>query len=102
MSAGDSYGDVMLWESIRSRVERETKALVEAIEDEIPKDDLLRRYQNEKPVPYQLRRIIEQRANSWAQREYDVCLAAWAQPITREFDQAVWTFAVKPFIDKHF
>jgi len=102
MSLNDSYEDVVLWESIRYRVERNTEALVEDLEDEIPKDDLLRRYQNEKPVPYQLRRIMEHRANGWAQRAYNICCAAWGQAITREFDRAVWTFAVEPFIDKHF
>jgi hypothetical protein len=102
MSLNDSYEDVVLWESIRYRVERNTEALVEALEDEIPKDDLLRRYQNEKLVSYQLRRIMEHRANGWAQRAYSICCAAWGRAITREFDRVVWTFAIEPFIDKHF
>src|SRR5439155_7296392 len=101
MPVHDSYEDVAVWESIRHKVERETAALVDALEEEIPNDDLLRRYQREKPIPYQLSRIMEQRSDAWIQRVYGICCDAWGRPISPGLNRMIWTFAVQPFIDKH-
>ena len=101
MSVHDSYEDVVLWESIRYRVELDTASLVDALEEEIPNDGLLRRYQKERPIPYQLRRIMEQRADGWIQRVYGICCDAWGRPISPELNRMIGTFAVQPFIDRH-
>ncbi|PYX70953.1 MAG: hypothetical protein DMG72_17870 [Acidobacteria bacterium] len=76
MSVHDCYEDVAVWESIRHRVERDTAALLDALEEEIPNDELLQRHQKEKPIPHQLRRIMEQRADGWVQRVYGICCEA--------------------------
>ena len=101
MSPHDSYEDVVLWESIKDRVEGSTASLVEALEDEIQNDALLQQYRQEKPISHQFRRVLEQRADRWVQREYDICCGAWGRPASQDFNRAVWTFAVDPFIDKY-
>ena len=44
---------------------------------------------------------MEQRADGWVQRVYGICCEAWARPVSPEFNRAISTFAVEPFINKH-
>ena len=100
MSSRISY-DVSIWEEIRSIVSWKTARLVENINTEISKDSLLAEFQGKHPVPFQLREIMEQRANAWVQRLYDACCDAYksgGKPLSAEFDRAVWFYRLEPFI----
>jgi hypothetical protein len=101
LPADDSYQDVKLWELIRTRVESGIESLVEGLEDEVPKDDLLRASRNQKGIGPTFPRILEQRANSWIERFYDLACAALPGATTPASDRAIYTFVVRPFIDKH-
>jgi hypothetical protein len=74
---------------------------VENINAEISKDSLLAEFQGKQPVPFQLREIMEQRANAWVMRLYDACCDAYktgGKTLSAEFDRAVWFYRVEPFI----
>jgi hypothetical protein len=93
--------DVSIWEEIRPIVRRKTYQLVESINKEIPKDPSLGQFQGKYPVPFQLREIMEQRANAWVQRLYDLCCDAYkshGKTLSADFDRAVWEYCLEPFI----
>jgi hypothetical protein len=74
---------------------------VESIKKEISKDASLAEFQGKHPVPFQLREIVEQRANIWVQRLYDLCCDAYksrGKTLSADFDRAVWFYRVEPFI----
>jgi hypothetical protein len=54
-----------------------TGLLVDNINKEIPKDRSLTEFQGKQPVPWQLKEIMEQRANAWVQSVYDLCCDAY-------------------------
>jgi hypothetical protein len=96
-----SFYDISIWEEIRSIVSWKTDRLVESINQEIPKDASLAEFQGKHPVPFQLREIMEQRANSWVQRLYDICCDAYksrGKALSADFDRAAWFYRVQPFI----
>lgn len=72
-----SFYDISIWEEIRSIVSWKTDRLVESISKEIPKDTSLAEFQGKHTVPLQLREVMEQRANAWVQRLYDLCCDAY-------------------------
>jgi hypothetical protein len=93
--------DISIWEEIRSIVRWKTDAFVGNISKEIPKDLSLSEFHGRQPVPWQLREIMEQRANTWVKSLYDICCYAH-QNIGKEhsadFDRSVWAYCVEPFI----
>jgi hypothetical protein len=96
-----TYYDIIIWEEIRSVVSWTTDRLVESINKEIPKDTSLAEFQGKYPVSSQLRDIMEQRANAWVQRLYDLCCEAYTsrgKTVSADFDRAVWFYRVEPFI----
>lgn len=100
MSSGIFY-DISIWEEIRSIVSRKADRLVESINQEISKDISLAEFQGKHQVPFQLKQIMEQRANSWVQRLYDPCCDAYksrGKTPSADFDRAVWFYRVEPFI----
>ena len=100
MSARLIY-DVSIWEEIRSIVCWKTGELVKNINREISKDTSLVEFQDKQPIPWQLREIMEQRANAWVQRVYDLCCDAYknrGKAVSADFDRAVWAYCVEPFI----
>jgi hypothetical protein len=93
--------DIRIWEQIRSEVERETGTLLEKIRREISWDRSLRDYQNLYPVPWQMGEVMQQRAESWIQRLYDLCCDAYrcvGKEVSAEFDRAVWGYWIEPFV----
>jgi hypothetical protein len=96
-----SFYDVSIWEEIRSIVCRKIDRLVESINKEIPKDTSLAEFQGKHPIPFQLREIMQQRANVWVQRLYDLCCDAYksrGKTLSADLDRAVWAYCVEPFI----
>ena len=74
---------------------------MESINQEIPKDASLAEFQGQHPVPFQLQQIMEQRANAWVQRLYDICSDAYksrGKSLSADFDRAIWTYRINPFI----
>ena len=93
--------DIVIWERIKNSVEWRTASLVEDIHKEISKDHSLLELQGMYPVPWQLREVIQQRAESWVQRLYDACCDVYKRSgnqLSVEFDRAVWAYCVEPFI----
>ena len=93
--------DIVTWERIKNSVEWRTASLVEDIHKEISKDHSLLELQGIYPVPWQLREVIQQRAESWVQRLYDACCDVYKRSgnqLSVEFDRAVWAYCVEPFI----
>ncbi|PYX70207.1 MAG: hypothetical protein DMG72_19300 [Acidobacteria bacterium] len=93
--------DIVIWERIKNSVEWRTASLVEDIHKEISKDHSLVELQGIHPVPWQLREVIQQRAESWVQRLYDACCDVYKRSgnqLSVEFDRAVWAYCVEPFI----
>jgi hypothetical protein len=100
LSSGIFY-DIRIWEEIRFIVSWKADRLVESINQEIPKDPSLAEVQDKHPVTSQLHQIIEQRANAWVQRLYDICCDAYrsrGKTLSVDFDRAVWFYRVEPFI----
>jgi hypothetical protein len=90
-----------IWEEIRHIVSWKTDRLVESVHKEISNDSLLAQFRGKRPVPPQLREIMEQRANAWVQRLYDSCCDAYmrrGKTPSGDFDRAVWFYRVEPFI----
>jgi hypothetical protein len=95
--------DITIWEQIRTRVERCTRTLVEDIGSQIARDLSLLEHHGSYPVPWQLGEIMQQRAQSWIQRLYDLCCDAYermGKELSVEFDKAVWAFCLEPFVMK--
>ena len=57
--------DIRIWEQIGSTVEWKTRKLEQDIQGEIAKDPSLRGFHGVYPVPWQLREVLKQRAESW-------------------------------------
>lgn len=95
--------DITIWEQIQWRVRLATGGLIREFELEMAKDRSLVEYQGCYPVPWQLREIMQQRAQSWVQRLYDPCCDLYkriGKELSIEFDQAVWAFWIEPFLMK--
>lgn len=93
--------DITIWEQIRTRVFLRTQSLVDDIGLEISQDLSLLEHHGSYPVPWQLREIMQQRAQSWVQRLYDSCCDAHkriGKELSVEFDKAVWAFWIEPFV----
>lgn len=93
--------DISIWEEIRSIVRWKTDRLVGNISKEIPNDPSLSEFHGSQPIPWQLRKIMEQRANTWVQSVYDICCSAHknnGKEPTADFDRAVWAYCIEPFI----
>ena len=93
--------DIGIWEEIRSTVSWKTHGLVENINKEIPKDRSLAEFHGKQPVPWQLRDVMEQRANAWVQRIYGICCGAYknsGKALSPDFERAVWAYCIEPFI----
>jgi hypothetical protein len=93
--------DIRIWEQIGSTVEWKTRKLEQDIQGEIAKDRSLRGFHGVYPVPWQLREVLKQRAESWIQRLYDPCCEARKASggeLSPEFDRAVWAYWIEPFI----
>jgi hypothetical protein len=96
-----NFYDISIWEEIRSIVSWKTDRLVESIHEEISKDPSLAEFQSKHPVTFQLREIMDQRANAWVQRLYDLCCDAYrsrGKTLSPNFDRAVWFYRIEPFI----
>jgi hypothetical protein len=93
--------DIALWEPIRFRVQHATSTLVEDINKEISKNLSLREFWGEYPVPWQLRDVVQQRAESWLERLYALsrdAYVSYGREVSVEFDRAMWAYHVEPFI----
>jgi hypothetical protein len=93
--------DITIWEQIQVRIGLATGSLIREFESEIAKDRFLIEYQGRYPVPWQLREIVQQRAQSWVHRLYDRCCDVHksnGKELTIDFDQAVWAFCIEPFL----
>jgi hypothetical protein len=93
--------DIRIWEEIRDRVSWKTNKLPEDIKREIASDRSLQEFQGPDPTPWQLRQVMQQRAESWIQRLYDSCCDAYqalGKKASVEFDRAVWAYCIEPFI----
>jgi len=100
LSSGIFY-DIRIWEEIRSIVSWKTDRLVESINQDIPKDPSLAEFQGKHPVPSQLHQIMEQRADAWVQRLYDICCDSYkgrGKTLSADFDRAIWQYRIYPFI----
>jgi len=100
LSSGIFY-DIRIWEEIRSIVSWKTDRLVEIINQDIPKDPSLAEFQGKHPVPSQLHQIMEQRADDWVQRLYDICCDAYiscGKCLSADFDRAIWQYRIYPFV----
>lgn len=96
-----SLYDVSIWEEIKTSVCWKTNRLVEGIHKEIPKDTALAEFQGQQPIPWQLPEIVQQRAETWVQRVYDICCSVYedrGKAASEDFDRAVWAYWVEPFI----
>jgi hypothetical protein len=96
-----SIYNIAIWEAIRHRVESTIKTLAENIKLEISRDWSIIELQGLDPVPWQLREILQQRADSWIQRLYDICCDVhkrYGNQISQEFDRAAWAYCIEPFI----
>jgi hypothetical protein len=96
-----SFYDISIWEEIRSIVSWQTGQVIASINREISKDTSLVELQGNQPTPWQLKEIMEQRANAWVQRVYDLCCDAYknrGKAVSEDFDRAVWEYCVEPFI----
>jgi hypothetical protein len=94
------YG-VEVWEQIRSVAERKTQAVERDIRAEIAGDLSLRQLHDITPIPWQLREVLKQRAESWIQRLYDTCCEVQKSiggELSIEFDRALWAYLIEPFI----
>lgn len=95
--------NILIWEQIRDRVKWKTNKLPADIEREIESDRSLQEFRGSDSVPWQLREVMQQRANSWIQRLYDFCCDAYrtlCKEPSIEFDMAVWAYCIEPFIMK--
>jgi predicted DNA-binding protein (UPF0251 family) len=95
------FYDVTIWEEIRSTVSRKTGLFVENISKEIPKDRSLAEFQGKEPISFQLREVMEQRAEAWVRHVYDTCCDAYkncGKAVSEDFDRAVWMYCIEPFI----
>jgi hypothetical protein len=93
--------DISIWEKIISIVSLKTAQLVEEINKEISKDTSLVEFQGKDPVSWQLEEIVEQRANAWVQRVYEICRDAYkshGDAPSADFDRAMWAYCINPFI----
>jgi hypothetical protein len=93
--------DITIWEEIRSAVRWKRDGLLENINKEITKDISPAEFHSKQPVPWQLREIMEQRANSWVQRLYELCCEArkgTGKEVSVDFDRAIWAYCIEPFI----
>jgi hypothetical protein len=93
--------DTTIWEEIRDLVEHKTRALAQDIRVEITKDRPLCELQGLDPVPWQLTEVMQQRAESWVRRMYELCCDAYkrgGKELSAEFDRAVWAYSLEPFI----
>jgi hypothetical protein len=93
--------DITIWEQIRAPVSLCTRTLVEDIGFEIARDLSLLEHHGSYPVPWQLKEIMQQRAQLWVQRFYDPCCDAYkrvGKEVSIEFDRAVWAFWIEPFV----
>jgi hypothetical protein len=93
--------DISIWEEIRPIVSWKIPQLVENINKEISKDRSLAEFQGKHPVPWQLAEIMEQRANAWVRRIYDLCCDAYknsGKAVSEGFDRALWAYCIEPFI----
>jgi hypothetical protein len=98
MSTNPVY-DIRIWEQIRTEVQRKTDTLLVEIRREISRDHSLREYQNIYPVPWQMGEVMQQRAESWLRRLYDLCCEAYrfgGKEVSEEFDRAVWGYWIEP------
>ena len=94
LSARPIY-DVTIWEEIRTRVRWKIDALVQSVRLEISKDASLAEFHGTQPVPWQLTEIMQQRAEGWLQRLYNLCCDAYksgGKTPSEDFDRAVWAF----------
>lgn len=95
--------NIAIWEEIRDRVKWKVNKLPEDIEREITSDRSLQEFRGSDKVPWQLREVMQQRAQAWIQRLYDFCCDAYrslGKEPSIEFDMAVWAFCIEPFIMK--
>ena len=93
--------DIAIWEEIRFLVKGMADTLAQNIEIQISNDWSLREFHGRYPVPWQLREVMQQRADSWIQRLYDPCCDVYkrsGKELSPEFDRAVWVYHVEPFI----
>ena len=100
LSKGVAY-DITIWEEIRSAVRGKRDGLLETINTEITKDLSLAEFQGKQPVSWQLRQIMEQRANSWVQKLYEFCCEVrkgTGKEVSADFDRAIWAYCIEPFI----
>jgi hypothetical protein len=71
------------------------------ISQEISNDRSLRDYQAMCPVPWQMKQVMLQRADSWIQRLYELCCEAYkrsGKDLSVDFERAIWAYWIEPFI----
>ena len=93
--------DIEIWEEIRALVEHKSRTLVPDMQVEITKDRSLRELQGIYLVPGQLQEVMQQRADSWVRRMYELCCVVYrrsGKELSAEFDRAVWAYSLEPFI----
>jgi hypothetical protein len=93
--------DIRIWEQVRGTVELRTDTLLREINQEISIDRSLHDYQGMYPVPWQMREVMLQRAETWIRRIYDLCCDAYkrsGKELSPEFDRAIWAYWIEPFI----
>src|SRR4051794_2647545 len=95
--------NIGIWEEIRDRVTRKTSKFPQDISQEIASDRSLQEFRGSDQTSWQLREVMQQRAQPWIQRLYDFCCDAYrafGKEPSIEFDMAVWAFCIEPFIMK--
>jgi len=103
LSAHESSEDVAIWEAIAGQVAPLIDTLWETTAENIPKDAVLRRFQNSHADIPRLQPVMSDRAKKWIQAVYDVCAKEWKKtgnPMPPNFDRAIWRFEINPFIDQ--
>jgi hypothetical protein len=95
--------NIGIWEEIRDRVTWKIYKFQQDIAREIASDRSLQEFRGSDQIPWQLREVMQQRAQSWIQRLYDFCCNAYrdlGKEPSIEFDMAVWAYCIEPFIMK--
>ena len=98
--------DIRFWEEIRSVAKYKLDELVRDVRAEIARDLSLAEFRGKQAIPWQLREVMKQRADSWVARVYEICCEARKEKTkapSLDFDRAVWAYCIQPFIvgEKH-
>lgn len=92
--------DVSIWEEIRPSVQSQTNRLIDTVRNQVATDSCLAEFRGE-TLPWQFGTVLQQRANSWVQKLYEICgqaRDATGKPRSPEFNWSIWAYCIEPFV----